>query len=310
MKTERRHDLETNELARHMAGWIEKCKPHASQIFGTAIVVFGILILASLWGGAQRLGEEAAWDDYAAAMNSGDDYLYNLQQVVQNQAHTGTEMQEWAKVTLADMQTAQATQRYLLDRSESESLIEEATIVYEDLISSAKLEELRNRARFGLGRLYELQDRLDEAQEMYDAVVGDYELVARARSEYLTKPEVQEALKWLANAELPKREPGGATGDKPSFEAELPSAGFDAQSLENILGLSGEGSDDRYGSSESAAEEGADKTEQRTFELDEVFLDEETAGKTEIEDASETIEVDLDQEPTTETEATEETAEP
>ena len=72
MKTERRHDLETNELARYTAEGIEKVKPFSGQLFAGALVVIGILILISLWGSAAESKEAAAWTDYFLAFSSSD----------------------------------------------------------------------------------------------------------------------------------------------------------------------------------------------------------------------------------------------
>ena len=276
MKTERRHDLETNDLARHTAEWIEKLKPHTSQIFGTVLAVAGVLILVYLWTSTSDSQEQAAWTDYALAIESDDPDAFDLQKVATNEAYAGTSMQEWASAAWADLQTAVATQTFLRDRESAEQRLSEAEPVYLELIQSAKDEQIRNRAHYGLGRVYQMLDRLDEAQEHFDSVGGDYQAIAQARAEQLLDPEFQDACKWLATAELPKREPTGVSGDKPAFEAELPDAGgVSARSLEDILGFTG-GDDDRYG--DQGPEEG---------ELDEIFQEEQSETETPAESSGE-----------------------
>lgn len=299
MKTERRHDLETNELAKYTAAGLEKAKPFGSQIFGAALAVFGLVILFYLWSSSQGSKEAAAWTDYALALGSGDNDLLDLQQVALDESHEGTKMQEWAFVTWADRQTAIATVEYLSNRESAQERLDNVSGIYEELVKGAADEQIVNRAHYGLGRVYEMQNRLEEAREQYDKVRGDYEVIARDRSDNLLKPEIQEACQWLASAELPKRTPTGVVGDRPLFEADVPeSSGFDARSLNDILGFSGdEDSGGRYDNekSESADVEGADDTQEKPAELDEIFLEDEPAEQGE---------------PQTETDAEAETAEP
>ena len=305
MKTERRHDLETNDLARHAAVWIEKLKPHSSTIFGTIIVIFGLVIVISLWGGSTNLKQQAAWDKYAKALLADDPEFFELQKISTDESFAGTPMQEWAQITYADRQTGLATAGFFIDREGTQERLESVAGIYESLITTAKVEEILNRAHYGLGRVYELQNRLEEAREQYDQVAGAYKLLASNRSEELLKPEVQESYKWLAEAKMPKRSGSGATGAKPAFEAPLPSGGFDASSIEDILGLSGDDSKEEKAEEDTDAE---DKTEQPTFELDEIFMEEGTeAEQPEGESAADTPADDATE---SETEAETESTEP
>ena len=280
MKTERRHDLETNELARFTAEGIEKVKPYGAQVFGTALVVVGVLILLSLWGTASETKDAAAWTDYAQAFAAEDDDLLSLQQVALSDEHHGTVMQEWAHITWADRQTALASRQYLVDREDANERLNEAAAVYEELERGATSEAVLERARFGLGRIYEMQNRLDEARDKYDSVRGAYELIARSRSDNLAKPEVQEAFQWLASAELPKPKATGATGDKPKFDINLPNSDTSQKrSLEDILGFGNSGdSSDRYG----------EESEQSPAVLDEIFQDDGTNGTADPDSSDET----------------------
>ena len=282
MKTERRHDLETNDLARMTAEGIEKVKPFGSQLFGTALVIVGILILLSMWGTASDSKEAAAWTDYALALDSTDQDLLKLQSVAEDEEHAGSAMQEWAYITWADRQTALASYQYLRNREDATDRLERVEQVYENLEKGSASDLIVNRARFGLGRVYEMQNRLEEAQEKFDAVQGNFALIARSRSENLLKPEVQEACNWLASAELPKAQATGATGDKPLFDVNLPGSDEPkSRSLEDILGFAGdEDASGRYGE-DSAADE-----EKPEAKLDDIFQDEGTEGSEQAEDSA------------------------
>ncbi len=290
MKTERRHDLETNELARYTAEGIEKVKPFSGQLFGAALVITGVFILISLWGNAAESKEASAWTDYFLAFSSSDQEMVNLQRVALNEEHQGTVMQEWAHVTWADRQTALATFQYLRDRASAQERLANVAAIYEELAKGATDPEVVNRARFGLGRVYEMQNRLDDARKSYDKVEGDFAMIAQERSDNLLKPDVQEALAWLASADLPKSAGAGATGNKPMFDVDVPeSGGFNSRSLDEILGFGGDSSDKRYGDRD--AEEGGDSPESK---VDEIFESEESADSEAGNDSAEKADADAE----------------
>ena len=264
MKTERRHDLGTNELARWATVWIEKIKPYSTLLISAIVVLLGVMVVGSMWDSASDTRQEAAWGAFAIAANTDDMELAQMQKVAMAEEFSGTPMQEWAFATWADRQLVLATQAYLIDRDSATERLQRIVSVYEQLAESGDDEQLRNRARYGLAQVYELQNRLDDARDQYDQVQGDLEALARARADHLMAPGVKETYDWLANAELPKRSLQGAPGtpgNRPAFEADVPSAGdstldVSAKSLEDIFGGIGDGdSGDRYGTEASTGED-------------------------------------------------------
>ena len=114
MKSEHRHDLETNWLAHHLAVWIEQLKPHTTKLMLAAGVVAGLLVVVSISSSVNASKSKAAWEAYALALNSTDPELMQLQQVAEE--FPDTTMQEWAYATWADRQLMIASNRYLIDR--------------------------------------------------------------------------------------------------------------------------------------------------------------------------------------------------
>jgi len=264
MKTKQRQYLETNELARWAAARIEKIKPYSTLLVSGVIVLLGAVVVGSMWSSVSESQQEAAWDAYALAVNTSDMEMIDMQRVATDDAHHGTVMQEWAFAIWADRQLALASQAYLIDRTVTEERLRRVVSVYEQLAESAGDEQLRNRARYGLAQVYELQNRLDDARRQYDLVQGDLEPIARVRADHMLAPDVQEAYDWLATAELPRstlQDAPGTPGSRPPFEAELPDASsvplnIGTRSLEEIFGGPSEGeSQDRYKTSSAPAEE-------------------------------------------------------
>lgn len=281
MKTERRHNLETNELAHRIAMWIERIKPYSAQLFVAAIVLLGLAVANSLWNSHSASRQEAAWDAYALAIDTADPELLSLQRVAGEDQYTDTPMQEWAYVAWADRQVLWSAQTYLVDREASKDRLRRVAGIYDELASAARDRQIQNRARFGLARVYEMQNRLDDARRQYELVQGDLAPLASERAKQLDSPEVQAACAWLDTAKLPKRiatDGLGIPGSRPNFEAPLPSAPSGnstpavTHTLEELLGeLDDESSDDdRYnkGDAEDAADENAATTDDDSAEVE------------------------------------------
>jgi hypothetical protein len=303
MKTERRHELETNELARRATVWIEKVKPYSPQIVSVVVVLLVIWVFSSVWGSFSSSQNEAAWDAYSLALNSRDLEMQNMRRLADDPTYAGTAVQEWALAAWADRQLALATREYFIDRDAAIKRMQNTVGTYETLATSAGDEQIRNRARFGLGRINEIQDNLDQAREQYDQVQGDLQPLARTYADRTLSPEVIEVYAWLSTAELPRHDLSGGPGtpgSKPFFDAEPPDAsdstGINLKTLEDILGISSDApAEDRYGTEpapadgsadDEAAEDRADEAEDMTTDaVDDIFGDEEAAEEPASEDA-------------------------
>ncbi|MEO2046043.1 MAG: hypothetical protein ABGX16_05660 [Pirellulales bacterium] len=249
MKSEHRHDLETNWLAHHLAVWIEQLKPHTTKLLLAAGVVTGLLVVVSISSSVDASKSKAAWEAYALAVNSTDPELMQLQQVAEE--FPDTTMQEWAYATWADRQLMIASSRYLIDREAARERLRKVQGKYEFIVNSGD-PQIRDRAHFGLARVYEMLDQLDKAKNEYALVQGDLFKLAEERTDQLKSDAVQQSCKWLATVELPSRNtlngtslPGaglstqGLPGKRPPFEAFSPSIGSDGlsqKSIEELLG--------------------------------------------------------------------------
>lgn len=204
MKTERRHELETNTLAKGLNDWSERVRPYHSAILAGIALLLLAYIGASMWSAYRATRERAAWDAYEMAVLRDDSDLKLLQQAATGGDHDGTTMQEWAYITWADRQLHQASLAYLIDREGANERLDAISAVYRQYADDASSPEVRNRARLGLGRVSEMKNRLDEAREHYGKVDGAFTAVAEARIKELDANGAKEAVAWLATVELPR----------------------------------------------------------------------------------------------------------
>lgn len=258
MKSERRHDLETNELAVRMKDAIEKAKPFLLQLLGGVAIIALLFAMWSAWGSSSSVTEQQAWDKFILASYTSDPEMLEMKRLADNSEYSGTKVPEWAYLMWCDRQLLLASQTYLVDRSATTSRLKQIQGIYEGLVSGASVSQIRDRARYGLAQVYEMQAKLNEAEQNYVEVKGDLVSLATQRVDQLKVEEVEETWKWLATAELPKRKAlesnTSTSGNRPSFEAEVPRSITsptdvqDTRSLEDILtgSASGGNDDNRY----------------------------------------------------------------
>jgi hypothetical protein len=274
MKSERRHNLETNELAIQMQDWIDRLKPYASQI---ALVIVGLIALAyiaSAWGGASVAKEQEAWDEFTLASYSTDPELASMKLLAENEDFASTSVPEWAYLAWANRQVQLASQTYLADRVGTTKRLEGVQKILANLAGDAANQQVRERAQYGLAQILEMLGKADDAKKAYAHVKGDLAALAESRDEELDDPEVVKACEWLATAELPKQEPastaGTLTGAKPSFEADVPATapGTDplstTRSMEQILNdaLGPANDENRYGEDDPNPETSTEKADE------------------------------------------------
>jgi tetratricopeptide (TPR) repeat protein len=233
MKSAHRHELETNVLAHRLEVYIDRYKPYASRIVGVLIAIVAVIFIASYFAGSSSARKSEAWDTFNRTVTSTSfgmpPSLDDLHRTAQE--YPGTPMQQIADVTWADAQVYIASRTYLANRPKALETLNAAMSAYEGVLQSEKDDRLIGRARLGLARIYEMQNKLDKAREEYGKVTGAYAKYAQAQAERLGKPDVQETYAWLATAQipLPKSPAGpGTPGQRPEFspgEMNLPTTG-------------------------------------------------------------------------------------
>lgn len=257
MKAQHRHELETNTLAKGLNSWGEKLRPYSSLMLMGIAAVVGLYAVLSMWNDHTASREDQAWFEYEKALLAGDPDYQGVRRAAASDDLAGSRMQEWAYVAWADRQLRRASEEYLVNRESSKGRLTEAARAYETYANDALDSEVRNRARLGLARVRELQNRLKDARAEYARVEGALQQVAEARLKELEdKGEDADATaEWLATAELPTPAAPtgpGSPGVRPGFGAEPPAADGatspldPARTMSEILG----GSDDdagRYG---------------------------------------------------------------
>lgn len=272
MKGEHRHDLETNWLAHRLAKAIKRASPYGPTILGVVGAVVAFLLMWAYLTSSSSARQSEAWSAYMAALESPSYDRQSREQALamlreSAEEHKGTTMQYWADATWADGQVWSAASEWTRNRDAAREAVSSAAAVYRRLLSSTSDPRLINRAHFGLGRIYEMENDLKRAKEHYALVSGGFVELAQARLRRIDDPKdkqrLEETLSWLATAKpTPRRSPTGpgTPGQQPAFspsDLKMPSTTTDEPSLDDIFSrlqtATGSEGDERYDAGDSAA---------------------------------------------------------
>jgi hypothetical protein len=240
MKSERRHELQHNELSDQMGAMAERVRPYTAGIAISVIAILVALMLYSFWMGQQRTQNAEAWEAYFAATQSIVPNMEKLAQVAEQFPKDDVGL--WARIMLADHQLAEGSEELFTDRAKANANLAKAVENYTFVIDSTRADALRERADIGLARAYEGQGQLEKARQRYQILVQDasnspFAFIARERLEELEMPRTKEFYDWFVKQD-PKPSGAGApaTGEPLDFNFDkLPEA--PASSNESMLKL-------------------------------------------------------------------------
>jgi tetratricopeptide (TPR) repeat protein len=216
MKSERRHELQHNELADALETVGERLKPYLRVVGGIAVVGL-VAILISTYVSAQSAKRNAAgWDEYFEALNGGD--RERLAQLAEKYA--GTPVAPWARVTAADIGLGEGCTRLFRERSLAKEALQQAASNYQTVLEETSEATLRQRALFGLARSYEALDQLPKARETYRKLIdsfpeGIYIVAAKSRLSDIDRESTKQFYDWFAKYEPPAA--ASPSGKRPDF---------------------------------------------------------------------------------------------
>lgn len=243
MKSDRRHELQTNELATRLAHWIEQAKPYSKTAAAAAVAAL-VLLFAYFYLTHQSQARQAeGWDEYFAALNANkpDD----IQGVIDR--HPGSTVAHFARLRLADGLLGDGVEELFTDREQAHDKLRKAVDHYAAVRDeTASRGPLKQRALLGLGRSREALNQIDEARQDYKAAVdcdpkGALAIAAQQRLDDLERQGTREFLDWFAARET---KPAGSApgGRRPDFDFQsLPDepaldAGARGSSFDKALG--------------------------------------------------------------------------
>jgi len=212
MKTERRHELATNELADWIGSTIQTTSQYGRAVLATVILLAVVVIVYAWTTRSDAARETAAWDRYLTAVtdmrNTGN--MLNLEDVA-NQ-YSDTAAAEWARLKLADQQLEQGIGELFTSFASANDTLRRAAGNYELVLQASTEAPMQQRAIMGLAQAYESLNQLDDARAQYEKLTSQWPDastadVARRRLDDLNSSKTKSFYDWLA-----QHEPAGVDG--------------------------------------------------------------------------------------------------
>jgi hypothetical protein len=205
MKTVRRHELQTNQLADHLGRWLQKVQPHVRWIGIALIVALAALVVVTFISQRQRSKLASAWQDYLVALDDPDADLL-LQDLAT--ARPGSPAGIWARLSRADFDLVRGLEAVFTDREEAQRLLANAKEGMQYVIEHGRAYPLLvQRAWYGLGQADEALGDLKAARKAYEetklideasALAG----FAQERLDMLKDKDVAEFYDWFVVQEI------------------------------------------------------------------------------------------------------------
>jgi hypothetical protein len=277
MKSERRHELQQNDLAIYLDRINKSIEPYSRII---AIVVAGLFIgaIALMYYSSEQSGKRsvATFDLIKASASQDSEVLLEV-----GERYPDTIAGAWARIYQGRQYLVEGIQALYNDRENAEQLLADAQAAFRNAMASSNDPLLRSRAHFGIARALESLGDVDAAIESYGDVIAVNESEAMVkeandRIETLTHPRTQEFLAWFSDQDFSPADPslppsmlgGDSLSDGPDFKLpglDLP--GLDLPGLD--LGLELPGVDLKAGGGQELGEGGIEMPEKSPSEANE-----------------------------------------
>ncbi len=218
MKSEERHDIETNELAKLFDKGRDQVGPYVSYIIYGLLAVGAIYGITRLTTGNMQAKQLEEWNTYIIATLPG---RFDSEQVnLAAGEYSGTLVGELAQIARADSQLTAGCRNFFTNKKQAIKELNAALDEYKELATSAKDENLRGRAQLGVGKALEAKGEITEAIAAYEKVTGAFSEMADQRAEQLGDIQAATYADWLASAEGASRPTNFDRRSLPDFAAD------------------------------------------------------------------------------------------
>ena len=230
MKTERRQELNQNELAQTVNTTLDKFMPYWQYVAAAAVILFTVYFVTMFVINSQRKAEELGWSTFfsAKAGRSAD----ALDELAATQGDSPVAV--WAQESAAQARLTEACAAVHRDRAAAKEGFQSALTGFQSVLSASPDTLLAQRASWGVAQAHEGLNDLASAKQAYQKLVDTWPESALAekakdRLEQLDDPQTQEFYQWFYAQEPPK--PKASAGIAPPS---LPSLGDDVPTEPNF----------------------------------------------------------------------------
>jgi len=243
MKTERRHELQTNALADWLGDQVERLRPYTRLAVGVLIAIVVAIGLYSYLSTQSVYRTEQGWQRYFAAIDAlrqkGD--ASELTQLAEASEFANTAPGYWAQLSLGDFHLNEGISQLFSDRAAATNSLRAAVDNYSRVTDQRQQPMLAERAILGAARAYESLNELEKARVAYEALAtkgtGPFATEAQQRLRDLGQEPTKRFYDWFFAATPPRQGLGGPglPGVRPNFDSLPTESSFDQSSTGSLL---------------------------------------------------------------------------
>lgn len=218
MKSERRHDLAENSLAKWLGSRLEQTAPYQSSIYWVIVVVLVVICVSMLWNRYSTSSQSKAWSEYVSALNAQDETQF--QALIDN--YPSGPIGVRARVSAGEMLLSNACDLVFTDREQALPKLEKALgyFLSAERLLFSPTGELAQQVAYDLAQTYEMLSYLRTGQGDGEKAIEYYEknaelwpgsvfyLEASKRLELLRSPSGKRFTDYFATI---REIPGAAT---------------------------------------------------------------------------------------------------
>ena len=218
MKSERRHELQHNELAAWMARSAAAIQPYQNIILAAVVVVLVATLGYTLWSRDAAGRASQAWDELNAVVLSGDPV--KLRKIAED--YPNSSVGTAAAMVAADDHLKAGCDKLFVSKATAQLELNKAAELYRSVLQQGQLPLELERATFGLARAQEAKGDLEAATKLYGEIAakwpdGTYGAAASQRLQDLKRPATKRFYDQFARFD-PKPAFTGKPGEKPTFD--------------------------------------------------------------------------------------------
>ena len=208
MKSQERHELETNALAKFLATWAERIGPYSSHLLFGVLALVAVVAIWQLSKSAWSSRSAEGWDRVTAAIMEQRPDLDVLK--VAGEEYSKSLEGQLAKLLVADSELNNASVEFLANKELAMTSLGTAERLYDELVKQGRDPLVIERAKFGQARVLEIKGKIPEAIEAYESLGGTFAQLGKTRAEFLAKIPAEEYSTWLFDAQgsIPRRSLG------------------------------------------------------------------------------------------------------
>jgi hypothetical protein len=181
MKSERRHELQHNELAEWLFKAGQEVKPYQNYALAAVVAVVVLMAVYSVMSRASAAKNAQAWDELITSVDTQN--TSSMTKVAET--YPGTDVAYMASVVAADFGLAEGCEQRFANKAQAMKALSGAVASYSMVLDQCRTPSLIERATYGLARAKETQGDLGAATDLYGKVAAGKGTYAGAASDRL-----------------------------------------------------------------------------------------------------------------------------